>query len=324
MPDSAGGPRVAVLGAGIAGAAAADALTRAGASVRVFDKARGPGGRMASRRVTLPDGTETTFDHGAQWFAPCDPRFAALVADAERAGAVAPWRDAPGGAMVGTPRMNALVRHALGGAEARYGATISQLDRQPDGWHLADADGPVDAPFDGVLSTLPAPQFGPLAAPHVPSRAQAADAARYAPCWALMLAFAPDTAAQLEGIAHDALAADGFDWVAFDGGKPGRRGATLMVHADGVWSTDNLERPREDIADAMTATVCGRFDLPVPVHAAAHRWRYSRVLTPAPAAAGADVSGIAVAGDWTAGPNVEDAYLSGLNAAAALLSVLRV
>lgn len=41
--------QVAVIGAGIAGAACARALSLAGRSVHVFDKSRGPGGRLATR-----------------------------------------------------------------------------------------------------------------------------------------------------------------------------------------------------------------------------------------------------------------------------------
>lgn len=47
---SIGTPRIAVIGAGVSGALCAQALAQAGAQVELFDKARGPGGRMATRR----------------------------------------------------------------------------------------------------------------------------------------------------------------------------------------------------------------------------------------------------------------------------------
>ncbi len=60
---------VAVIGAGIAGATAARALELAGHAVHVSDKSRGPGGRLATRRVEWVDRhgrTATTqLDHGA-------------------------------------------------------------------------------------------------------------------------------------------------------------------------------------------------------------------------------------------------------------------
>ena len=50
-----------IIGAGIAGLLAATMLNRANMSVRILDKGRGLGGRMATRRQ---DGA--VFDHGAQ------------------------------------------------------------------------------------------------------------------------------------------------------------------------------------------------------------------------------------------------------------------
>mgnify|MGYP003336186047 FL=1 len=65
---------VLIIGAGMAGLTAAVELKRAGRRVLVLDKARGVGGRLASRRI---DGA--TFDHGAQFITARDPRFAAVL-----------------------------------------------------------------------------------------------------------------------------------------------------------------------------------------------------------------------------------------------------
>ena len=62
--------RAAVIGAGLAGLRVAHRLAEAGAQVRVFEKARGAGGRMSTRRTDFG-----AFDHGAQYFTARDPRF---------------------------------------------------------------------------------------------------------------------------------------------------------------------------------------------------------------------------------------------------------
>ncbi|MFM8940069.1 MAG: FAD-dependent oxidoreductase, partial [Phenylobacterium sp.] len=59
--------RIAIIGAGLSGLACARSLHREGRKVQLFDKARGPGGRMSTRRVETPLGT-IGFDHGAQYF----------------------------------------------------------------------------------------------------------------------------------------------------------------------------------------------------------------------------------------------------------------
>ena len=57
---------IAIIGAGLSGLSCANALAEAGASVHVFDKGRGPGGRTSTRRVEV-DGARLSFDHGAQY-----------------------------------------------------------------------------------------------------------------------------------------------------------------------------------------------------------------------------------------------------------------
>ncbi|MET8086496.1 FAD-dependent oxidoreductase [Micromonospora sp. NPDC005237] len=71
------GLRVVVVGAGFSGLAAAAALHRAGARVRVLEARDRVGGRVLTR--WLPDGTQ--LDLGAQWIGPTQNRMYALVAE---------------------------------------------------------------------------------------------------------------------------------------------------------------------------------------------------------------------------------------------------
>lgn len=75
-----------VVGAGIAGLSAARELVAAGLRVIVFDKGRGLGGRIATRRIG-----SAVCDHGAQFFTVRGRAFGAIVAEAQAAGAVAEW-----------------------------------------------------------------------------------------------------------------------------------------------------------------------------------------------------------------------------------------
>jgi len=43
--------KIAIIGAGMSGLACADALLEVGHEVSLFDKGRGPGGRMSTRRI---------------------------------------------------------------------------------------------------------------------------------------------------------------------------------------------------------------------------------------------------------------------------------
>ena len=77
---------VVVVGAGIAGIACAVELKAAGVEVRVVERARTVGGRMASRRI---EGRPV--DLGAAYFTVRDPEFAQVVARWRSVGLIRPW-----------------------------------------------------------------------------------------------------------------------------------------------------------------------------------------------------------------------------------------
>jgi len=81
---------ILIIGGGMAGLSAASALAATGARIIVLDKGRGPGGRMAARRVEIA-GEQVSFDHGAQYFTARDPDFQAEVALWEQADVAARW-----------------------------------------------------------------------------------------------------------------------------------------------------------------------------------------------------------------------------------------
>jgi predicted NAD/FAD-dependent oxidoreductase len=79
--------RVAIVGAGIAGLWLARRLAEAGHRVQVYEKARGPGGRVSTRRTERGH-----FDHGAQYFTARDPDFLRQLEDWVARGVVERWQ----------------------------------------------------------------------------------------------------------------------------------------------------------------------------------------------------------------------------------------
>jgi renalase len=91
-PDAAELP-VIVIGGGISGVACARRLHDAGRRVRLLDRGRRLGGRMASRTEHV-NGRAHAVDIGAPYFTVRDPRFEAVVAGLESAGLARRWTDA--------------------------------------------------------------------------------------------------------------------------------------------------------------------------------------------------------------------------------------
>lgn len=329
MTTSTDATHVAVIGAGIAGAACADGLQRAGYQVTVFDKSRGPGGRMATRHIRWTDaeGTEQAgdIDHGAQHFSASTPRFRALMARAEAAGAVARWQPrvharwpAPilRPSFVATPTMPALCRHLLKAVQVRVGAAVQRLYRQADGWHLVIADGEVRGPFDQVVLAMPPAQAALLLAGHHDDWADALAAVPMQACWTLM-AITNDVDWPWDAAEPDrgALA-----WVARNERKPGRTSALglahWVAHATPAWTAAHLEEDPQQVRDALCAALARL--LPQQTvewhHAAVHRWRYAL-----PQSEPADTRecwwdaarGLGVCGDFFGIGQVEAAWRSG-------------
>ncbi len=324
--------RIAVIGAGIAGLACARALAEGGAAVRLLDKGRGPGGRVATRRVAAPDGTTLGFDHGAQYATARDPGFAALLREA---GAL-PWPDPA--RFVAAPGMSALARHMAAGLDLACGRHVTALGGGRGAWTLRhldatlvrpgrpvpeDAAAEVEGPFDRVAVTLPAPQALPLLGGHLPPEAQARLAAvRIAPCWTVMAAFP----ARLD-LPDWLRPGDGgvLGWAARDSAKPGRAAGTeaWVVQAGPAWSRDHLEAGAETVIPALLAALGARAGAPLPAPdlALAHRWRYALVEAPLGAPCLWDAAtGIGLAGDWCLEGRVESAFLSGRALARAMLA----
>src|SRR5450756_989679 len=137
----------------MAGLSCAETLSKAGIKVTLFDKGRGPGGRMASRRVETPQGI-AEFDFGAQYFTARDARFAECVSRWVSAGVAAPWPAAGPEAFIGMPAMNAVLRHLCLDHTVHFSSLIKGILRSGNHWQLVGAPC-SDTAFDGVVLALP-------------------------------------------------------------------------------------------------------------------------------------------------------------------------
>lgn len=305
--------RVAIVGAGMAGLSCADRLKHAGHTVSLFDKGRGPGGRMSTKRVQTPLG-ETHVDHGAQFFTVRDPGFMAQVARWSACGAAAPWPAAGPGAWVGLPGMSAVVRDMADHHDVSFGWWVRGLMRRNGLWHLSgdngDGERSESGPFDTVVVALPPEQAASIVALHDLTLASTALAARSQPCWTGMFVFD----AKLPTARDVVRDAGSVYWAARDSSKPGRNGPEAwVVQANPIWSDAHIDEPPEMIATQLLSALSGALSIkmPDPVTALAHRWRYAMSRGSNLGALWSEKSQIGVCGDWLLGPRVENAWISG-------------
>ena len=298
----------AIIGAGMAGLACADALKDAGHSAALFDKGRGPGGRISTRRLKTPLG-EVAFDHGAQYLTAREPGFSQMVGKWFDLGLIAPWPPAGEDAWVGVPGMNAIIKQMAAAHVVAWSHLIKALIRTNGKWWLLGEVGKA-GPYDAVILAIPAEQAAAILSLHDFAIARIALTARSQPCWTSMFVFDQP----LDGLPTVMRNKGAISWAARNSAKPGREGPEAwVVQASGSWSLEYLERSPEAVSAMLYAAMSKQlgFQIPEPITAVSHRWRYALSAGTGDGALWNASIGLGVCGDWLLGPRVECAWQSG-------------
>lgn len=315
-------PSIAVVGAGLSGLTCARILQDHGLGVKVFEKSRGPGGRMSTRRTQ----EQVSFDHGAQYFTARDERFRRYVNSWQHDGLVAPWCgrivSLRAGEIVseknnverfvGVPGMNAICKHLAEDVSVQYNTRVGPAQRVGDQHQLTDEHGTNLGDFDIVIVSTPAPQTIELLA-NVPQLVDRLSRVKMTGCWAVMLELAESSPLQFDGAFVNESP---LSWVARNSSKPGRSSdsETWILHATPEWSEENLECSNEEIKHELIDAFWQSTETPAqPIaFSTAHRWRYALPTSCLEDRCLFQSSHqIGVCGDWCGGPRVEGAFLSG-------------
>lgn len=322
--------RVGVIGAGIAGLTLARSLQKV-ADVTVFEKSKGVGGRMATRRIA-----DLSFDHGAQYFTVSDQDFRVEIDDSCGAGLVQPWKGdvvslIAGGPVrhvvpsitryVAVPSMTALPKAMSKGLDIRLDCRIVEIDGEPGRW-LLHAGEFVEGPFDWIVATAPAPQTASLLPASFSHHDTLREVGMHA-CFTLMIKRDPDVSAPFAA-AHTSDPVIG--WIAHNETKPGRPApACLVVNSNGVWADTKIDTPLDAVRKCMIEALQRNIAIEATEAESAvlHRWRYADVHNPARQSFLLDRDAqLAACGDWCIAGRVEAAYMSGMGLAKALTSTI--
>jgi len=300
---------IAVVGAGIAGLLLARELKARGADVVVFEKSRGLGGRLATKRVG-----DAVFDQGAQYFTAKSERFAALVAAWAERGVVAPWPGASAHRWIAQPSMNALGKFLGEGLDVRREAKIVRVRREFGVWEM-EIENQASWRAGRLVLTAPAPQsLALLKAGGVELPKAWADglvALTYHPCLALLVTLGGASAVPAEGVA---LAEGPVRWIADNTKKGVAPGvpAAVTVHLNPAFAAEHYAKTETELAALVLPGIERWLGAPV-VGVAFHRWKFSEpTATFAEPCVWRPELGLGLAGDAFGGPRVEGAALSGL------------
>jgi predicted NAD/FAD-dependent oxidoreductase len=289
MSDAAGEP-VWIVGAGVSGLACARALAGAGRPVVVLERARGVGGRCATRRIE-----GQPLDHGVAFLHGRDPEFLAALR-AVPATVVPDWpvgitgsgrpcqpeAFAPGEHRLAFAEgVSAFPRHLAAGLEVRLKTEVVRLEAAGAALRLHTAGGdtleagtvvlaPAAEQADALLATMPG------AAPGVAAARAILQMSRSQPCLALLALYPgdappppwqacyPEDSPVLQLLSHDSSKR-----------KPPARLA-LVHQAHPAWSRAHLDAPSwPDAILAEAARLLGPWAAR-PSASEPHRWRFAR------------------------------------------------
>ncbi|MGJ0117834.1 NAD(P)/FAD-dependent oxidoreductase [Williamsia sp. MIQD14] len=301
---------VTVVGAGMSGAACAAALVAAGVPVRVLDRGRAPGGRMAS-----PELHGRRVDVGAGYFTVRDNGFESVVGDWRDRGLAREWTDTFGVLATGAPPststgpmrwatpggLRSLVRDVLGDIDV----TTDDLEALPDG---------------DVVVAMPDPQAARLV--------DIDDPVGCDPVIAVAVGFAPDSVRDLPFL-HAAFVNEhpSVSFVADDGSRRGDGAAVLVAHTTPELAAAHLDDP-DSVTGEVVAALADLLDISMasPEWTHAHRWTFAKPTGAHDATHSlrrVDGRLIGLAGDqWCpqGSPRIESAWRSGTDLAAAIVT----
>ncbi|MCC5850870.1 MAG: FAD-dependent oxidoreductase [Verrucomicrobia bacterium] len=311
-----------IIGAGVAGLAAARFLQDCGQSVLLLDKGRGVGGRVATRRDGDRNAPRARWDHGAQF---ATFRSQSLIARLQKWNAyqvLTPWT-AESHRMISAEGLNAFAKTLAKGLDLKNGMRTVHLSQTQTCWQAQTETNEI---FEAknLLCTLPAPQLLDLFAASDLSFPEEEQLRNIQYHRALTLLAELDG---LSGIPHPGFLQpqSGILHTVTDQCQKGISPAhTITAHAAPAFSLEWYDRDRNAAASVMRAALAEIIESKI-IATQIHGWKFAEPYRRCPLPCLKLAPGLYAAGDgFMAGdedaapdlpPRVESAILSGLAAA---------
>ena len=299
--------KVIIIGSGIAGISSSLKLKSYGINSIILDKGNFIGGRISTREVKIGS-SSSYFFHGAQFFTAKTYEFKKIIS----AGVNGKYIKEFGNFDPKRYRGNQTMREFLLNLskELHIQQKVKIIGIKTDNNKIKVLDNKIKEwiSYDGVISTLPAPQNCELLN-QFPSLQKTLNTGSYHACIALMFTF--DEIPSGLNTYYDFYKKPGIlSWMA--------SGSNLNVwtaHTNEKFSDLNYHKDKNFLKEKIMSSIKQFFFSSKIKFHSLHVWRYAKV---AKKCLGPQVDPkypVAIAGDFLEGPNVEAAFISGNKAA---------
>lgn len=318
--------KVIVVGAGISGCVCAYRLSKAGHQVTLLEKGRGVGGRMSTRRMN-----GARIDHGAQFFTVRDSRMQELLELWQSREAVSSWYDH----VPGRDDVPKSVRYrGVSGmtAPAKVLAESFSFEKEffvdsisfDNGWRVIEREGRDRKLFaDHLVLTMPVPQTLELFARSQFSLEdevmEKLKAVQYTRCLALLATIDGPTNLSFPGtITHPTSE---IDWISDNQLKGISELPACTVHASNEYSQEYWDASDADRAPFLVNKTEDILGVKI-TDWSCHRWGFAKpVVTFGTTQFTSSEQSLSLAGDSFGGERIENAAMSGWDAASAIMKV---
>ena len=308
-----------IVGAGLSGLMAAQSLQAQDHTVTVFDKGRGVGGRLATRRID-----DATLDHGAQFFTVRSDEFASHVNEWLTAGVVHEWcrgfqSDDGHPRYVGSKGMSGIAKHLASQLDVRLNQLVFSLEVADNNYVVVTDDG-MRHSCDAVILTAPIPQSFSLlfgAGIELPSDMRSID---YDRTLGLLVV--------LDSANHNVPSPGGlqnpdsvFSFIGDNAAKGISATHALTFHANPDWSLAHFDDQVAQIEAQLLEAATPWLGSARVISSQPKKWRFATPQKSWPESCWKTPEHrIVLAGDAFAGPKMEGAALSGLAGATAIMA----
>ena len=315
--------KIAIIGAGMSGITVAKELAKSN-EVVVFDKSRGIGGRMATRRTP-----NYHFDHGAQFFTAKSDEFKELCQKAKKDNVIEKWECQlveisdnnintksyvnNSQYFVAKPQMNSLCKYMGKDLNILLSKKIDAINFDKNKWSLKTLENDIFEDFDYLILAIPSHQAVNL----IPGNFKHFDIVsniKMSGCFTLMLGFQEDINLEFDAAL---VKESNISWISLNSSKPGRKnGYSLVVNSSNRWADENIEEELEIIKEKMITSLKEiiNFDFNNIDYQNIHRWSYANAALRKGDKSLFDKSlNLGICGDYLISGRVENAFLSGLD-----------
>ena len=307
--------KVIIIGSGIAGISSSLKLKSYGINSIILDKGNFIGGRISTREVKI-DSSSSYFFHGAQFFTAKTYEFKKIIS----AGVNGKYIKEFGNFDPKRYRGNQTMREFLLNLskELHIQQKVKIIGIKTDNNKIKVLDNKIKEwiSYDGVISTLPAPQNCELLN-QFPSLQKTLNTGSYHACIALMFTF-DETPSDINSY-YDFYKKPGIlSWLA--------SGSNLKVwtaHTNERFSDLNYHKDKNFLKEIIMSSIKQFFSSSKIKFHSLHVWKYAKV---AKKCLGPQIDPkytVAIAGDFLEGPNVESAFISGNKAANLIFNRLK-